>query len=285
MGAWPGSCVRGAIRYSCPGIMAASLHADPSQPAPSAARSLRILLVDDIALQRAMLELELAGDGHACDHAPDGEEAVRMARDGVYDLILMDRFMPGMDGLAATRRIRALPGPAGRTPIHGLTGDTGAAEIAACAEAGMDGVLEKPARAHELAALLATLTAGRPGIAADPAEPDRETWVRLRRSVGDTAFASLQRQFSAFAREKAAILRQAAAAGDTGTILRTAHMLAGTSGSFGHPGLGQEAQALQRAAHGDPPGASVVPAAERLARSATEAADRVDAALEAERRD
>ena len=213
-----------------------------------------------------MLELQLNGAGHVCDQAPDGEEAVRMAREGVYDLILMDRFMPGMDGLAATRRIRALPGPAGRTPIHGLTGDTEAAETAACAEAGMDGVLEKPARAHELAALLATLTGAR--RVTDPAEPDRETWARLRRSIGPAAFASLQRQFSAFAREKAAILRQAAAADDTGTILRTAHMLAGTSGSFGHPGLGREAKALQQAAYAGQPDDSTVRAAERLARSA-----------------
>jgi CheY-like chemotaxis protein len=55
------------------------------------------------------------------DLARDGEEAVTAARSRPYDAILMDLRMPGLDGVAATARIRDLPGPAGRVPILALT--------------------------------------------------------------------------------------------------------------------------------------------------------------------
>ena len=90
------------------------------------------------------------------DVASDGHEAVRMAAQHHYELILMDMQMPGMGGLAATRQIRMLPG--GIVPyIVALTANAFADDKAACFEAGMDDFLAKPIRVE---ALFATLLKG-----------------------------------------------------------------------------------------------------------------------------
>jgi CheY-like chemotaxis protein len=72
----------------------------------------------------------------------------------------MDVYMPGMDGLLATRRIRALPGPAGQVPIVALTADVSLEQAQACREAGMNGFVTKPLDFGEL---LATIAAAVPG--------------------------------------------------------------------------------------------------------------------------
>jgi len=78
------------------------------------------------------------------DVAGDGDEAVTMAQAGPYDVILMDLQMPVMDGLEATRQIRAKPGPNRRTRIIGLTAAVGPVFEAQCRAAGMDDYLGKP---------------------------------------------------------------------------------------------------------------------------------------------
>jgi CheY-like chemotaxis protein len=78
------------------------------------------------------------------DVASDGAEALEAARRTVYDAILMDVQMPGMDGLAATRAIRALGPPHATTRIIALTAAVGPEFEAMCREAGMDEYLTKP---------------------------------------------------------------------------------------------------------------------------------------------
>ena len=82
--------------------------------------------------------------------AVDGVEAVELARSGRFDLILMDIKMPRMDGVAATRAIRALPGPAAATPIIALTANADPEDAAAYMAAGMIGVVEKPMKPENL---------------------------------------------------------------------------------------------------------------------------------------
>jgi CheY-like chemotaxis protein len=88
-----------------------------------------------------MLQLESAG--LVVDLAIDGIKAVGMAEAGAYDAILMDMQMPGMDGLEATRRIRA-GSPNRRTPIIAMTANAFADDRARCLAAGMDDFLSKP---------------------------------------------------------------------------------------------------------------------------------------------
>ena len=73
---------------------------------------------------------------------------------GNFDAVLMDLVLPGIDGLEAARRIRALPPPEGRIPIVGLSGKTDSNDAEAAAAAGMDGYLRKPASPAELHEIL-----------------------------------------------------------------------------------------------------------------------------------
>jgi PAS domain S-box-containing protein len=105
---------------------------------------LRILVVEDNATNRLVARRILEQLGAAVETADDGLAGVSAARQGRLDLILMDVQMPGIDGLEAARRIRALPGPAGRTPIIALTANVMSHQRAAYLAAGMDGVAAKP---------------------------------------------------------------------------------------------------------------------------------------------
>jgi CheY-like chemotaxis protein len=126
-------------------------------PAPEAAAPAmedtplqRVLLVEDNATNQLVMKTIL-GKAHChVDVAGDGGEAVRMAAAAGYDVILMDLQMPVMDGLEATRQIRATPGPNRRTRIIGLTAAVGPVFEAQCRAAGMDEYLGKPVQRSAL---------------------------------------------------------------------------------------------------------------------------------------
>ncbi|MGR4862800.1 PAS domain S-box protein [Caulobacter sp. LARHSG274] len=105
---------------------------------------LRILVVEDNATNRMVVRRVLEQLGAMVDTADDGLAGVAAAQHGGFDLILMDVQMPGIDGLEAARRIRALPGPAARTPIIALTANVMSHQRASYLAAGMDGVAAKP---------------------------------------------------------------------------------------------------------------------------------------------
>jgi PAS domain S-box-containing protein len=108
-------------------------------------RPIRLLVVEDNAVNRELLAVLLAPFDIEIDLACDGAEAVEAAGRVGYDVILMDMQMPVMDGLTATRRIRALNDPdAARTPIIAMTANVLPEQVARCREAGMDDHLGKP---------------------------------------------------------------------------------------------------------------------------------------------
>jgi signal transduction histidine kinase/CheY-like chemotaxis protein len=107
-------------------------------------RSPRVLVVDDHPSNREVARLMLTAAGCEVVEAADGDEAVDMARAGLFDLILMDVRMPRVDGLAATRQIRSLPGAVAHTPILAVTADAMPADAARCLAAGMNAHLAKP---------------------------------------------------------------------------------------------------------------------------------------------
>ena len=126
------------------------------------ADGLKILMADDAAPNRELVTAILGGLGVALETVDNGAEAVEAARTGAYDLILMDVHMPVMDGLDATRAIRAIAGPAGRTPIIALTANVQPEQVLRCQEAGMDGHVGKPIQVDDLLSALASVPARTP---------------------------------------------------------------------------------------------------------------------------
>jgi two-component system, sensor histidine kinase len=125
----------------------------PQQP-PAPTRPLSILCAEDNPYGRVILNTVLGELGHRADFVGSGEEAVAAVVRG-YDAVLMDVALPGMDGLEATRRVRALAGAVGRTPVIGITGRTEAADEQAARAAGMDFYLRKPVSPSALSEALA----------------------------------------------------------------------------------------------------------------------------------
>ena len=111
----------------------------------NAEAGVRLLLVEDNAVNRELVKTMLEPFGVSVETANDGVAGVEAMRQGQFDLVLMDVQMPVMDGLTATREIRALEGARGAaTPIVAMTANVLPDQIATCLAAGMDDHLGKP---------------------------------------------------------------------------------------------------------------------------------------------
>jgi len=130
-------------------------------PAPqqvASARPLAVLCAEDNPYGRVILNTILGELGHRADFVNSGEEAAAVVARG-YDVVLMDVTLPGINGLEATRRIRALPGAAGLTPIVGISGRGGPGDEDAARAAGMNYYLRKPVSPSALSEAIAAVTA------------------------------------------------------------------------------------------------------------------------------
>jgi CheY-like chemotaxis protein len=116
----------------------------------------RLLLVDDSADNRRLVQLYLRRLPYALETAADGQAGLELFTAGAYDLVLMDVHMPVLDGLAATRAIRAWEGAQGHppTPVIALTASVMAEDVRQALAAGCDAHLAKPLKK---AALLAAI--------------------------------------------------------------------------------------------------------------------------------
>ncbi len=144
-----------------PSLPAAAAAPKPSTP-PRLARSLRLLLAEDNAVNRKFATLLLEKMGHRLTVAVNGREAVEMMKAQSFDVILMDVQMPEMDGLEATGAIRALEKTTGdHIPIIAMTAEALKGDRERCLDAGCDDYLTKPIRSEELAGALERWGKGR----------------------------------------------------------------------------------------------------------------------------
>jgi len=151
----------GTISTEPPPVEAVYAAAAELQPKahPDGRTGLKILLAEDNPINALLTRELLRRRGHIVSEVVSGEEAVLAMQQNAFDLLLTDIHMPGLDGVEATKLIRAEERQSGRprTPIVALTADVLETGKRACKDAGMDGFLPKPVDPDELDAMLASL--------------------------------------------------------------------------------------------------------------------------------
>jgi CheY-like chemotaxis protein len=198
------------------------------------APSQRILVCEELALNRDLLNAVLSRQGHRLMFADDGAHAVELVEQHGFDVVLMDVQMRGIDGVEATRRIRGLGGRLARLPIIGLVARQTAHEQVRYLAAGMSECLVRPLDWDGLRAALmrhAPVPTPSSGAAAPPQLVDVHALERLTRAVGEAALASLlQEGIDAY---RDCFRSMSEAADGRAGVLRDAHKLRGSAGTLG----------------------------------------------------
>jgi len=142
---------------------------EPRQEEERGGKSLKVLLAEDNPVNQKVAAAMLRKFGHQVTVVADGYEALEAVRKSHWDIVLMDVQMPGLDGLAATRRIRALEGSGAEVPIIAVTANALRGDDERCLEAGMDGYIAKPIEPLLLKRALAQFARPRDAAAVDRA--------------------------------------------------------------------------------------------------------------------
>ncbi|HYC97592.1 response regulator [Brevundimonas sp.] len=153
----PDAVVEPPVADPAPALVAA---VEPSAPSDKAVSAPRVLVVDDHPVNREVARIMLQAFGCEVLEACDGQEAVQAAVAQAFDLVLMDVRMPRMDGLEATRRIRALPEACGQVPVVAMTADAMPEDVARCLAAGMNAHLAKPVSQAALCTIVSRALSG-----------------------------------------------------------------------------------------------------------------------------
>lgn len=239
-----------------------------SDPIARFDRPPRILLAEDNRTNQMVMLAVLERLGCHVVIAETGREALERVRADPPDLVLMDVSMPEMDGLQATKAIRALPEPAARVPIIALTGNVMRRHQEACIAAGMDAFLSKPVGRDRLVGLIVEMLGARrqPDTAAHQARDalpaaapsaqarrdprftlDRDELTRLIDGIGP-AFDEIRPVFESDIARRVAAIGDALEAGDARKLAREAHSLKSASASFGFRRVSRYAAAIERGA-------------------------------------
>ncbi|MFH0729835.1 MAG: response regulator [Pseudomonadota bacterium] len=228
---------------------------------------LRVLLCEDDVTNMLVATSVLKKMGHRVIHAANGEEALRLYDQGQYDLILMDVQMPVMDGIEATRRIRAreLSGTpdasgSGHTPIIAMTAHAFESDRQRCLEAGMDDYLSKPFESELLIHKLdmwvgqkggLAKSAGTPVLPDTPVMPDVSPPLylekALERVLGDRELIKLLiDEFLSGLDAEINDIRETLGAGGADELGRKAHKLKGAAASLSMEPLAEIAFMLEK---------------------------------------
>ncbi len=214
---------------------------EPGTPAAGPhGRALRVLLAEDVRSNQIFVEAVLARKGIAVTSVDNGQEALNAMKAGAYDLVFMDMHMPIMDGLTATRLIRAWEHRHSRqqTPIIALTASGYRDDEVACREAGMDGYLLKPFSPETLEQTIAeamsdtTASAFMHEPAAEPGQALFDYERFQHRMMGDAELAEMivyefYRTALQYTNEAVRCYRQ----GQTDQTIGAVHKLGGASGT------------------------------------------------------
>ncbi|MBI2566063.1 MAG: response regulator [Candidatus Schekmanbacteria bacterium] len=250
------------VRAACMPIATGSADGTPGRLLPSP-DAVRILLAEDsITNQQVALGILKKLGFHAAAVA-DGAEAVAALRSTPYDLVLMDLQMPVLDGLEATRQIRALAAAAGgrRVPIIAMTAHAMRGDRERCLEAGMDDYISKPVNPTALAeALRRWLGASdpcAPGREAGPCEPPRrepavfDREAMQERFLGDEKIAArIVATFLGDMPTQIAVLKHDLEIGDLAGTRLQAHKIKGAAASVDAHAFSAIALAMEKAAAG-----------------------------------
>jgi hypothetical protein len=206
-------------------------------------RPLRVLIAEDDATNRMVVVKMLQEFNAETRIVTDGVQVVRAASEADYDLILMDIRMPEMDGLTATRAIRAHGGHLATLPIIALTANAFPEDVKNCREAGMTDFLAKPLRKQAMvAAMLRAIAPVATPAASPPVQPapltgsgplDRAALAQLTEAIGADGVRQI---FAVFAREteaRLALFQEFREGDDRELIEVEAHALKGAARTFG----------------------------------------------------
>ncbi len=223
---------------------------------------LRILVAEDNSVNLKVALLMLERLGYHAGVAANGLEVLTALRAQSYDLVLMDVQMPGMDGLEATRRLRAEL-PAERQPrIVAVTANALRGDREVCLAAGMDDYLSKPIRLEDLqAAILRAGLLERPAPAPpaaerqEPASLNAGQLTTLEETLSKEAVRSLVKAFLADAPQRLTAIQAALERGDGKALSFSAHALKGGSAQLGASRLAALSQEIELRGRNEAPGA------------------------------
>jgi hypothetical protein len=201
---------------------------------------MNVLLVEDYAINQKLAITLLERWGHHVEVAANGQIAVDMVAKQEFDVILMDMMMPVMDGLEATRRIRAME-TRRRTPIIAMTANAMESDRDSCLAAGMDDYISKPIKAQELQQMLQHFSS--PQLHSQPTRPAPLSYALPPTSPFDyaAAIARVDQEVVAIIAQAFVDqwpddlqkIRHAVGSGDLKAVLHVAHALKGTLSMFG----------------------------------------------------
>ena len=213
---------------------------------------MRILVAEDNAINRELVKHILTQSGHTVVLAHNGREVLDKHAAQPCDLILMDLWMPDMDGLVACTNLREREQTTGRrTPIIALTAHSVKGDREACLAAGMDDYLTKPVRRDILVEAIrrATTAGSSPGAAAPvTATPAPKPLLGPWEGVDADILFKLAPMMVDSTNTSITDLREALAAGDWVRLQREAHSLKGSLGLFQAPAVVGTAKRLEDAA-------------------------------------
>lgn len=219
----------------------------------------RILLVEDNAVNRFLVESLLRKAGYRVDCASDGAQAIEAAQAASYDLVLMDAQMPHMDGIQATQRLRELGDRYDRTPIIAITANAMPGARERYLAAGMNDYVAKPIDPEQFLTTIADwldhgaeprAEAAAPQPAAPEDLPALRAADKLEELYSVLPAASVDELVAAYLDSTLSLhaaIVSAAAAGDLAAVARTAHDLRSTSAQLGANRLAAAAGQLEQA--------------------------------------